>query len=66
MKTIGEVPADPHTAVPKNRVKIIDCGLNELDRKYDLSEDQLDSTDDLWTLPASFYLYLVVIEGGSA
>ena len=47
MKTVGEVPADPHTAVPKNRVKIIDCGLNELDRKYDLSEDQLDSTDDL-------------------
>ena len=47
MKTIGDVPADPNTAVPKKRVKIIDCGLNELDKKYDLTEDQLDSIEDL-------------------
>ena len=47
VKTVGEVPSDANTAVPKRRVKIIDCGLNELDRKYDLTEDQLDSTEDL-------------------
>ena len=49
IRTIGEVESDPNNAVPKKRIKIIDCGLNELDRKYDLAEDQLDSTEDLWT-----------------
>ena len=47
MKTVGEVSADPNTAVPKTRVEIIDCGVNDLDRKYDLTEDQLDSSEDL-------------------
>ena len=47
MKTLGDVPSDPNTAVPKNTVRIIDCGLNKLDKSYDLTKDQLDSTDDL-------------------
>jgi cyclophilin family peptidyl-prolyl cis-trans isomerase len=47
VKTIGDVPSDPNNAVPKKRIKIIDCGLNELDRKYDLTEEQLESTEDL-------------------
>lgn len=47
VKTIGEVEADSNTAVPKKRIKIIDCGLNDIDKKYDLKEKQLDSTEDL-------------------
>jgi len=47
IKTIGEVPSDPNTALPKLSVKITDCGVNALDRKYDLDTEYLDSTDDL-------------------
>ena len=47
MKTLGDVPSDPNTAVPKRRVRIIDCGLSELDAKYDLTDDQLDSSEDV-------------------
>lgn len=39
IKTLGDVPSDPNTAVPKKKVKIIDCGINEVDKKYDLDED---------------------------
>ena len=45
IKTIGDVKADAMTAVPKFTVKITDCGLNLLDNKYDLAEDQLDEED---------------------
>ena len=47
VEILGEVPADPNTAVPQKQVKIVDCGLNAMDRKYDLTEEQLDSTEDL-------------------
>lgn len=47
VKTIGEVSADPNTAVPTKRVKITDCGVNGLDKKYDLTEEQIESTHDL-------------------
>jgi len=45
LKTLGDVPSDPNTALPKIKVMITDCGLNPLDKKYDLSEDQLDLED---------------------
>ena len=48
VETLGNVPSDPNTAEPKKTVKIIGCGVNKLDKKYDLAEDQLDSTEDLW------------------
>jgi len=47
VEVLGDVPADPNTAVPKKEVRIVDCGLNSLDRKYDLKPDQLDSVEDL-------------------
>ena len=47
VKNLGDVPSDPNTAVPKRRVRILDCGLNSLEKKYDLTEDQIDSTEDL-------------------
>ena len=47
VKAIGEVESDPNTAVPKKKIRIINCGLNDLQKKYDLTEDQLDSQEDL-------------------
>lgn len=46
VNTVGEVPSDPNTAVPKKRIRIVDCGVNEV-AKYDLTEGQLDSNEDL-------------------
>ena len=47
VSTLGEVSSDQDTAVPKLSVQIVDSGVNTLDKKYDLTEDQLDSTEDL-------------------
>ena len=47
VNALGEVPADPYTAVPKKRIRIVDCGVNELKDKYKLTEEQLDSQKDL-------------------
>jgi len=47
IQILGEVPSDPQTAVPEHQVTIVDCGVNNLKEKYDITEDQLDSTDDL-------------------
>ena len=47
VEILGEVPSDPNTAIPKKKVKIVDAGINNLKEKYDLTEDQLDSTADL-------------------
>lgn len=46
IKVLGEVPTDPNTAVPKKRTKIVDCGVEDLEKKYDLRPDQLDSVDE--------------------
>lgn len=46
VNTVGEVSSDPNTAVPKKRIRIVDCGVNEV-AKYDLTEAQLDSNEDL-------------------
>lgn len=47
VRTIGELSTNPKTALPDLEVRIVDCGLNNLDRKYDLKPEELDSTDDL-------------------
>merc|ERR1712150_94058 len=47
VKVIGEVESNPNTAVPKKKIKIIDCGINELEKKYDLQEDQLSLEADI-------------------
>ncbi len=47
IRIIGEVPSDPNTAIPKHKIIITDCGMNDLDRKYDLTEEQIDSNEDL-------------------
>ena len=47
IKKIGEVSTDPDTGVPELTVRIVDCGLNTLAKKYDLTTAQLDSVTDL-------------------
>ncbi|WAR00674.1 PPIB-like protein [Mya arenaria] len=47
VRTIGEVPTDKSNAVPKKTVKIIDCGINGLEKKYELTMEQVDSEDDI-------------------
>ena len=47
VETLGNVPSDSNTAIPKHKVRIVDSGLNVLDKKYTLTEKQLDSTEDL-------------------
>ena len=47
IEVMGEVPANPHNAIPKKKVKLVDCGMNEIQGKYDLPEDWLDSQEDL-------------------
>jgi len=44
---LGNVSSDPNTAIPKKTVTITDCGVMDLESKYELTEAQLDSTDDL-------------------
>jgi len=45
--TLGNVPTNSFTAQPRKEVKITDCGVNSIDRKYTLTEEQLDSIEDL-------------------
>ncbi|XP_060566460.1 uncharacterized protein LOC132725375 isoform X2 [Ruditapes philippinarum] len=47
LKAPGDVPANPNIAVPKKHIRIIDCGVNGLDRKYDLTPEQVDSDQDI-------------------
>ena len=47
LRNLGEVESDPNTAIPKYKITIVDCGLNELDKKYDLTEEEADLTEDL-------------------
>jgi hypothetical protein len=47
VKQIGEVKSNQDTAVPETKVTIVDCGLNKLEKPYDLAADELDSQEDL-------------------
>ena len=47
VNTIGEVPTDSNNAMPRKTVKIIDCGVNGLEKKYELTPEQVDSTEDI-------------------
>ena len=43
IRELGEIEADPDTAMPAKRVTITDCGTTLLDRKYEMTEDMLDA-----------------------
>jgi len=45
--TVANSGNNPNTAEPEKKIVIVDCGVNELRKSYDLTADQLDSTDDI-------------------
>jgi len=47
VRAIGEITPNFHTAVPTTNVTIVDCGINGLKTKYTLTEEQIDSEEDL-------------------
>merc|ERR1712012_868246 len=47
LETLGNMKTDPNTAIPKQKVRIVDCGVNDLDAKYDLEPEQLNLETDL-------------------
>lgn len=47
IRTIGEVESDINTAIPKKRVKIVECKLKGLDKKYTLTESEIKADGDL-------------------
>lgn len=47
MDFLNDLETNPDTAWPKKKVKISDCGLNVLQKKYNLTEKQMDSVVDL-------------------
>ena len=47
VRTIGEVQADSRTAVPKKNIKLIDCGVVGIDKKYELTDAQAESDEDM-------------------
>merc|ERR1712227_734558 len=47
IETLGEVEVNPDTAWPKKEVTIENCGVVDLESKYVLTQDQLDSTEDI-------------------
>ncbi|XP_074652871.1 uncharacterized protein LOC141907193 [Tubulanus polymorphus] len=46
IQAIGEVEIDD-AASPKKLIRIIDCGLNQVEKPYELKEEELDSEEDL-------------------
>lgn len=47
VRTLGDVPADSNNAIPKKTIKIVDSGVNNLQKKYDLTEEEFMSDDDI-------------------
>ena len=47
IRTIGEVEADSQTAIPKKSIRVIDAGIGNIEKKYDLTEDQINSDEDI-------------------
>ncbi|KAJ8303943.1 hypothetical protein KUTeg_017526 [Tegillarca granosa] len=47
IKTLGDLELKKETSMPVKNVKIIDCGIVGIDRKYELSNEQVDSDEDI-------------------
>jgi len=47
IETLGELATNKDTAWPKKEVKIVDCGVVDLESRYTLTTAQLDSTEDI-------------------
>jgi len=47
VKKIGELPSNPDNAVPDVSVKITKSGVNKIEKKYELTDAQAASEDDI-------------------
>ncbi|XP_060072206.1 uncharacterized protein LOC132552083 [Ylistrum balloti] len=47
VKEIGEVPASSVNAIPKKKVSIKDCGVVGIEKKYELTAQQMESDEDM-------------------
>lgn len=47
VRNIGDTAVNRTNATPINQVMIIDCGLNDLDSKYTLTDQQSMSDNDI-------------------
>ncbi|XP_033749575.1 peptidyl-prolyl cis-trans isomerase-like [Pecten maximus] len=47
VRQIGEVPASNVNALPKRKVAIVNCGVVGIQKKYELTEEQMASDDDI-------------------
>ncbi|XP_069138259.1 uncharacterized protein [Argopecten irradians] len=47
VKKIGEIESNKDNAVPLKKVTIVDCGTNGIEKKYDLTEEQMSSDEDI-------------------
>lgn len=47
LQIINDLDTDPDSAWPKKKVRIADCGLNEMPKKYDLTDKQVEAGEDL-------------------
>ncbi|XP_033749576.1 peptidyl-prolyl cis-trans isomerase B-like [Pecten maximus] len=47
VRQIGEVPASNVNALPKRKVDIVDSGVVGIQKKYELTEEQMASDDDI-------------------
>lgn len=47
VNTIGDLPTNKENAMPKKRVRIVDCGVVGIKKPYTLAKADLDSTADL-------------------
>jgi len=47
LQIINDLETDADSAWPKKKVRIADCGLNEMPKKYDLTEKQIEAGEEL-------------------
>jgi len=47
IETLGELDTNKDTAWPKKEVKIVACGVVDMESRYTLTTAQLDSTEDI-------------------
>lgn len=47
LQIINDLEMDIDSAWPKKKVRISDCGLNDMEKKYDLTEKQVEATEEL-------------------
>lgn len=47
LQIVNDLETDADSAWPKRKVRISDCGLNDMPKKYDLTEKQVEANEDV-------------------